>query len=69
MSLIAGILAGVVTAIVAFAIMAASVWTVIHSGWTDGAIRAYYVALYVAPLLLGLLSAWSLHGIVRSRRQ
>ena len=65
--IIAGALAGLAAAAVVYFVMALYVWTVIHSGWTDGAIRAYYTSFYVVPPIVGLLAAWSAWAVVARR--
>jgi len=65
LSWIAGAFAGVAAAAVVYFVMALYVWTVIHSGWTDGAIRTYYVALHLVPLVVGVIAGWCVY---RSRR-
>ena len=67
MSLIAGVLAGLTAAGVVYFVMGLYVWTVIHSGWSDGAIRAYHASLDVVPLVIGLAVALWVYRIRRSR--
>ena len=66
-SIIAGALAGLAAAAVVYFVMALYVWTVIHSGWTDGAIRAYYTSLSIVPPIVGLLAAWGVWAVVARR--
>ena len=65
--IIAGALAGLAAATVVYFVMALYVWTVIHSGWTDEAIRTYYTSLYIVPLIVGLLAAWGAWAVVSRR--
>lgn len=67
--IIAGAPAGLAAAAVVYFVMALYVWTVIHSGWTDGAIRAYYTSFYVVPPIVGLLAAWGAWAVVARRRE
>ena len=67
--IIAGALAGLAAAAVVYFVMALYVWTVIHSSWTDGAIRAYYTSFYVVPPIVGLLAAWGAWAVVARRRE
>jgi hypothetical protein len=56
----------VVAAIGAAAAVAAAVfvpygmytWTAIHSGWSDAQIRAFFVGMWVLPLVAGLATGW-----------
>ena len=67
MPLIVGAAAGVAAAAVVYLVMGLYVWTVIHSGWSDGAIRAYHASLNVVPLVVGLAVALCVFRIGRSR--
>ena len=66
-SIISAALAGVAAAAVVYFVMALYVWTVIHSGWTGGAIQAYYTSFYIVPPIAGLLAAWGAWAVVARR--
>ena len=43
-------------------------WTAIHSGWSIFAIRMYFVAMWVVPLAMGVLTGVCSYGWLTGRR-
>lgn len=51
------VVAGAVAAIALYLLIALNTWTVIHSGWSESAIRIFFDVMWVAPLTGGVVVA------------
>ena len=56
--LVLSVFIALVVAVVVWFGMALNTWTVIHSGWSQSALEAFFVAVRVVPVLFGILTGW-----------
>lgn len=63
--LLIAIAAGAAADVVALAAFTAYSWTAMHSGWSDGVLRAYQIATLVAPAALGFATGWIVYRKIR----
>jgi hypothetical protein len=57
MSLAYAVAAGAAVAVALYFLIALNTWTVIHSGWSESAIRTFFNVMWVAPLTGGAVAA------------
>ena len=51
------VVAGAVVGVALYFLIAVNTWTVIHSGWSESAIRTFFSIMWVAPLTGGVVVA------------
>jgi hypothetical protein len=51
------VVAGAVVGVALYFLIALSTWTVIHSGWSESAIRTFFNLMWVTPLTGGVVVA------------
>ena len=51
------VVAGTVVGVALYFLIALNTWTVIHSGWSESAIRTFFSVMWVAPLTGGVVVA------------
>ena len=51
------VVAGAVVGVALYLLIALSTWTVIHSGWSESAIRTFFNIMWVVPLTGGVVVA------------
>ena len=65
--LLLSVFVGLVVAVVVRFGIGLNTWTVIHSGWSQSAVEAFFVAFRTVPVLLGILAGWWSYRIVSHR--
>jgi hypothetical protein len=51
------VVAGGVVGVALYFLIALNTWTVIHSGWSESAIRTFFTVMWVTPLTGGVVVA------------
>ena len=62
------VVAGAVVGVALYFLIAVNTWTVIHSGWSEPAIRAFFSIMWVAPLTGGIVVAVLMFRRLQRRR-
>ena len=51
------VVAGAAVGVALYFLIALSTWTVIHSGWSESAMRTFFLIMWVVPLTSGVVVA------------
>jgi len=51
------VVAGAAVGVALYFLVALSTWTVIHSGWSESAMRTFFHIMWVVPLTIGVVVA------------
>jgi len=62
------VVAGAVVGIALYFLIALTTWTVIHSGWSESAIRTFFIMMWATPLAGGVAAAVLTFNWLQRRR-
>ena len=51
------VVAGAVVGVALYFLIALNTWSVIHSGWSESAVRTFFTVMRVAPPVVGVIVA------------
>lgn len=67
--LLLSVFVGLVVAVVVWFGISVNTWSVIHRGWSQSAVKAFFVAVWVVPVVVGSLAAsWTYRQVNHQSR-